>query len=203
MQTSTRIRNIQVFPFDVPLINPFTIASTKLIDVNNFIVELELQNGIKGYGEGTILHPVTVETQTVALQIAERDKQALIDQDVSSWRHVADMITGLFSGYSVLRCAFESAMFDALTQSLRLPLYQFFGGSSSKIDTDITIPICPESQAEQLATSYRNQGFSTIKTKIGLDIDQDIARLKAIKRGFPDALLVLDANEGYSATEAM
>lgn len=202
MFKSTRISKIDVLPFDVPLINPFTIASTHLKSVNNFVVVLELENGIKGYGEGTILHPVTNETQALALDLAHQHKDCLLNMDINRWRPISETINGLFEGYGVLRNAFETAVFDALTRCWSMPLFQFFGGRLTELDTDITIPICSEAQAEHLAGCYRAQGFTTLKTKIGLDLDDDIKRLLAIKRGFPNCCLVLDANEGYSLAQA-
>ena len=75
--------------------------------------------------------------------------------------------------------------------------------AGDRVVTDITIPICPPAEAEQLATDYRGRGFATIKSKVGLDVDDDIARLLAIRRGHPDCALVLDANGGYEAAEAL
>jgi L-alanine-DL-glutamate epimerase-like enolase superfamily enzyme len=71
------------------------------------------------------------------------------------------------------------------------------------VTTDISIPICPVEEAMALAARYRSEGFTTIKTKIGLDLDEDVARLTAIHGAHPECALILDANEGFTADEAL
>ena len=43
----------------------------------------------------------------------------------------------------------------------------------------------------------------TIKTKVGIDRAADLERLLAIRTGHPTAALVLDANEGFTADDAL
>ncbi|MDP6606786.1 MAG: enolase C-terminal domain-like protein [Dehalococcoidia bacterium] len=85
----------------------------------------------------------------------------------------------------------------------RCAAYRFFGGAGDRVVTDITIPICEPGEARQLAAGYLDRGFSTVKTKVGLDVDIDIERLLAIRDGHPACELVLDANEGYDAAQAL
>lgn len=55
-------------PLDVPLIAPFTIASSRLDAVTNVAVRIELRNGSVGWGEAPVLPSVTAEDQPLALQ---------------------------------------------------------------------------------------------------------------------------------------
>lgn len=197
------IQSVSVYPYDIPLFAPFKIASANLTHVNNIVVGVSLQNGITGYGEGAVLPPVTVETQEVALDIASGQTADLIGAYSSRWRRIGMELTERIPGYPSVRAAIEMAVLDAFTRSLNLPLHCFFGGVCNQVVTDITIPICEPPEAERLAARYRKSGFEIIKTKIGLDLAEDIQRLQAIRRGHPDCRLVLDANEGYSERVAL
>jgi L-alanine-DL-glutamate epimerase-like enolase superfamily enzyme len=47
------------------------------------------------------------------------------------------------------------------------------------------------------------RGITTIKIKVGGDIRDDVARVEAIREGAPGLGLTLDANQGYTANEAL
>lgn len=65
------------------------------------------------------------------------------------------------------------------------------------------IPIVSPADAAELAAKYRKQGFKTLKLKVGKNLNADIEVLQAIRVAHPDCLFILDANEGYTAKEAV
>lgn len=52
---------------NVPLLSPFTIASSRLDSVNNVAIRIELSDGCVGWGEAPILPSVTAEDQITAM----------------------------------------------------------------------------------------------------------------------------------------
>lgn len=54
-------------PLNVPLISPFTIATSRLVSVENVGIRIELTNGCVGWGEAPILPFVTAEDQPMVL----------------------------------------------------------------------------------------------------------------------------------------
>ncbi|OIW18071.1 hypothetical protein TanjilG_19303 [Lupinus angustifolius] len=54
-------------PLNVPLIAPFTIASSRLDKVENVAIRVELSNGCVGWGEAPVLPFVTAEDQSIAM----------------------------------------------------------------------------------------------------------------------------------------
>ncbi|PKU85931.1 hypothetical protein MA16_Dca001762 [Dendrobium catenatum] len=65
------------------------------------------------------------------------------------------------------------------------------------------IPIVAPNEAAKLAAEYKERGFNTLKLKVGKNLSSDIEVLKAIRLVHPDCLFILDANEGYTANEAI
>lgn len=95
------------------------------------------------------------------------------------------------------------AVIDAVANSIGVPLWRLFGGVSNTITTDITIPIVSPAEAAELASKYGNQGFKTLKLKVGKNLKADIEVLQAIRKAHPECLFILDANEGYKPKEAI
>lgn len=62
---------------DVPLVAPFTIATSRLEGVGNVAVRVELRNGCAGWGEAPVLPSVTAEDQGTALEKAREACEAL------------------------------------------------------------------------------------------------------------------------------
>lgn len=195
------ITNVSTQPLDVGLKAPFVIASTRLEQVQNAAIRVDLADGSSGWGEIPTLYPVTPEDQDGALTTARRIGDSLLGRDLASWRPIVDELSAIGSSSPTVRAGLEMAIFDALARSWQVPLYRFFGGAQAHVETDITIPICEPETARTLAAEYRAQDFSVIKTKVGLDPRVDIQRVTAIREGHPRCQLVLDANEGYSLDE--
>lgn len=67
-----------------------------------------------------------------------------------------------------------------------------------------TLPACAPGEVEAILGRYGTVG--TVKAKVaehGIDsLDDDLARLREFRRLFPDTTLRLDANAGYTRTEA-
>ncbi|MQL96866.1 hypothetical protein Taro_029546, partial [Colocasia esculenta] len=97
----------------------------------------------------------------------------------------------------------EMALIDAVANSIRVPLWRLFGGATNSVTTDITIPIVSPDAAAGLAANYQKKGFTTLKLKVGKDLNADIEVLRAVRVAHPTCSFILDANEGYTAPEAI
>lgn len=167
---------------------------------------MELSDGSVGWGEAPTMPPVTAEDQPSALAAAALAGEWLRGQPVDKWQQLLKGLQEYMPGhqYASVRAGMDMAVLDALARSRSSPLWKFFGGVASSVSTDITIPICPAPEARQLAEHYCARGFVCIKTKVGgTTLLGDVERLRAIRRGHPKCVLVLDANGGYSPPEAL
>lgn len=199
MQSSPKIISLDAIPLDVPLLADFAISSSTLQCVNNVAVRMELSGGIVGWGESSILPSLTVENQSIALNAISEAANSLIGQTACEWRPISILLQRLFPDYSSVRAGIEMALFDALARYWKMPLFEFFGGAQTSLVTDITIPICSSKKALTLARDYRARGFKIIKVKIGQDLEADFEHIRAIRKGFPECRLLLDANCGFDA----
>lgn len=190
---------------NVPLIAPFTIASSRLERVENVAIRIELSNGCVGWGETPILPGVTAEDQSIAMAKAAEACQLLKKSPVMTLCSLLEEIGRSLPGheFASVRAGVEMAVIDAVANSIGVPLWRLFGGVSNTITTDITIPIVSPAEAAELASKYGNQGFKTLKLKVGKNLKADIEVLQAIRKAHPECLFILDANEGYKPKEAI
>lgn len=198
-----RITRIEALPLDVALKAPFTIAGARLDTVSNVAVRLDLAGGWSGWGEIPILPTVTPEDQITALAAATRAGAEWTGKEALCWRPLLAALSAILPGAPTVRAGLEMALFDALARSHDVPLFEYFGGAADSVETDITIPICEPAEACRLAARYRRRGFTTVKTKVGIDPTHDLNRIHAIRLGHPDCRLVLDANEGYDVAQTL
>ncbi|XP_021909635.1 L-Ala-D/L-amino acid epimerase isoform X3 [Carica papaya] len=206
METLTvNVRRAQSRPLNVPLIAPFTIASSRLDRVENVAIRIELDNGCVGWGEAPILPFVTAEDQLIAMAKAREVCQLLRSSPPMTLAAVLGEVGEVLHGHEVasVRAGVEMALIDAAANSIGIPLWRLFGGVSNAITTDITIPIVSPAEAAELASKYRKQGFTTLKLKVGKNLKADMEVLQAIREAHPNCSFVLDANEGYKPREAV
>ncbi|EOA30704.1 hypothetical protein CARUB_v10013841mg [Capsella rubella] len=202
---TVRVQKAENRELNVPLISPFTIASSRLDSVSNVAIRIELGDGCVGWGEAPILPSVTAEDQITAMVKAREACEFLRELPEMKLGSVLHEIGRLLPGhrFASVRAGMEMAMIDAAAKSVGVPLWKLFGGASSTITTDITIPIVSPAEASILALKYRKQGFETLKLKVGKNLKADIEVLQAIRAVHPTCSFILDANEGYKTEEAV
>lgn len=84
---------------NVPLIAPFTIASSRLEKVENVGVRVELSNGCVGWGEAPILPFVTAEDQPTAVAKATEACEYLQRSPGMTFGSVLGEIGGILPGH--------------------------------------------------------------------------------------------------------
>ena len=199
----TTIRSVTVEPLNLPLLEPFTIATGSVSEARNVLITITLNDGSVGYGESAPFPPSTGESQETALAAA-RGCAALIEgKDAANWRTLSKLMRSVYFSQATAIAGVEMALLDALTRSHDIPLYVFFGGASSSVETDMSIPMVTPEHGYELARVVVARGITSIKIKVGGNIRDDVTRVEAIREGAPELGLTLDANQGYTANEAL
>jgi L-alanine-DL-glutamate epimerase-like enolase superfamily enzyme len=198
-----KVRDVQASPLEVPLKEPFAISLSTMTAITNVLVTVTLEDGTVGYGEAAPWPQLTGESQATVLATVREAAALLVGRDVREFRPLSALLKSHYSAQTSARAGVETAVMDALTNAAGIPLYRFLGGSQSGVETDLTIPIVPPSEAPRLARDVVARGIRTIKTKVGNDLDEDVARVVAIRDAAPEAKLILDANQAYAPKAAL
>ena len=202
--TPTTITSVAATTLDLPLTEPFAIATGAPSIATNVLVRLVLADGTIGLGEAAPFAEVSGETQASSLRAIEEAGGWLVGRDARAYRPLSAELGATLGKEAAARCALETALFDALARHWRVPLWAFFGGHGTAIHTDMTITAGDADHAARAAAAILGRGISTIKVKIGaLSPAQDSERLRAVRRIAPSAPLIVDANGGYTPHQAL
>ncbi len=199
------IRAFDFEPLDIPLHTPFGISGGAQAMANNVLVTVELDGGFVGYGEAAPLPPYNGETQADALLALAAARDWLIGRETTNWHELAGEFRNRGGvGCGSAQCAFEMALLDALTRRDGVPLWKYFGGAGTALETDMTVTTGSPEQAAADARAIRGRGIRQIKIKVGgpKGPAHDLGRIAAIHEIAPAAPLILDGNAGLSRTDA-
>ncbi|HEV2655360.1 MAG TPA: dipeptide epimerase [Ktedonobacteraceae bacterium] len=201
--SATTIATVAVEPLNIPLLEPFTIATGSIAQARNVLITITLKDGSIGYGECAPFTPSTGESQETALAAARDCAKLLKGRDAAQWRTLSRLLHNVYYSQATVCAGMEMALLDALTRSYGIPLYIFLGGATSSVETDLSIPLVTPERAYAIAKDALKLGIKRIKVKVGNDLREDVNRVESIRNGAPHLGLTLDANQGYTPNEAL
>ncbi len=197
------IKDLRARPFDLPLVEPFIIATGRKDAANNVLVEVELDNGTIGYGEVAPSPYTTGDTPATCIAVIEQLRPLVIGKDVRQWRSLLGQTRRAVRHQFGAHSGLEIAILDAFGKAVGVPLYQFFGGVSTRVESDYTLSLGSPEETAAAARKAIAAGFRKIKIKVGMGVATDVARVRAVREVGPDAELSLDANQAFSPQAAV
>lgn len=183
------------------LTQPFTISSGSHKDLDNAVFTVRLADGTRGYGEAGVAPHITGETVEGTLSSLRAAADWLRGRDIASYDLILRGLRERMDRNRAALAAAEMAVLDALARSMRVPFWRLYGSRLSPSRTDITVVIGTPEQAYDFASFYRARGMGIFKIKVGIDYDNDLRRLAAVRRAAPRAKIFLDANCAWTVRE--
>lgn len=168
------------------------------------IVRIEDKDGNEGWGESVPLEYFTGETASVSADVLREAMRRLSGRSIDDPVTVIDELTD-FSKQNAARTGLEVALLDLKGKVSGVPATHFLGGEKRmEISLYRGLGLLPPQEAVRRAQKYMDQGFSTFKIKVGVDLSADVERVLAIREAFQDKVNIrTDANGGYSPDEAL
>ena len=200
-----KITKVRLGTISVPLRVPFKTALRSVNSVEDIIVEIHTDTGHIGYGEAPPTGAITGDT-TGAILGALNDHiiKTIVGKDVDDFENLLQTLNKCIVGNTSAKAAVDMALYDLYGQLYNIPVYKMLGGGKNKIITDITISVNdPDEMARDTKVAI-DRGYDTIKVKVGVNPDLDIARLTAVRAAAgPNALIRIDANQAWSPKQAV
>ena len=108
------IQRIEIWPVNIPLTDPFIVATGELGSVQNLFVRATLRNGSVGYGEIAPFQDVTGEDRASSFAMAKKMAMAALGQSAGHYRRLAKVFQEIAPRHPAARCGLETALVDAL-----------------------------------------------------------------------------------------
>src|SRR5438046_6487124 len=111
----TTIRSVIVDPLNIPLLEPFTIATGSVSEARNVLITITLDDGSIGYGESAPFPPSTGESQETALAAAHGCAALIEGKDAAHWRVLSKLMRSVYFSEVTAIAGIDIALLDALT----------------------------------------------------------------------------------------
>jgi o-succinylbenzoate synthase len=199
---SHTLRSVELYLVRLPLVRPFTTSSHTKDHLDHILIRVRDESGAEGWGECASASdpyycPETSETSWHILRdflvpavIGMRWEHP--DDAAATWRAVR--------GNRFAKAGLEMACWDLYARQLGAPIAKLLGGTRTEIHSGVSLGIEPSPDAiVKTVDTFLAQGYRRIKMKIGPG--RDVAYLAAVRKRWPDVLLMADANSAYSLDE--
>ncbi|PFA16668.1 dipeptide epimerase [Bacillus cereus] len=188
----------------IKLHTPFKTALRIVTEIESIDVFIHTDEGVVGKGAGTATPVITGDFASgMEEAILGPIRSRLIGGDLQKFQQLLSQIQTSCVGNISAKAAVDMALYDVYCQFHNIPLYALLGGKK-EIQTDITVSVDEPFVMAKEAKQHVEKGFRTLKIKVGKSASLDLERIEAIRNSIPkDITLRLDANQGWSAKEAV
>ncbi len=200
-----KIARIDTAEVNIPLVTPFKTALRTVDHVNDIVVRVTADNGETGYGEAPPTAVITGDTKgSIRCAIEEFIAPSLIGMETDNLDGIMRKLHGCILKNTSAKAAVDMAVYDLFAKSCGKPLYKVLGGNRTEIETDLTISVNEIDEMVSDSLKAVAQGFNILKIKVGKESLKDIERIRAIRDAVgPDVKLRIDANQGWTAKDAV
>ncbi len=204
-----KIADVQAHVLEAPLSQPFGWSFNRTDVRSGCLVEITTEDGISGWGE--CFGPARLNAAVV-----NAFRQHLIGQPALATELHWQKLYGLFrdqgqKGLVVTALSgIDIALWDLKGKVFEAPVWQLMGGALRRKVSAYATGTYRLSSGDPLdyivreVKGYVDDGFSAVKLKIGFDVAEDVALIRAVRDAIgPKVGLMLDANHGYDAIESI
>ncbi len=199
-----QITKAEVIPVELNLRQPVQVTGLPVIkSITAVFVRIETRQGLSAWG-CTVAHPdLTGENPKAVIRACQECASLAPDLHPTQIEFSLSEMAQHVKGNSSALCAFDLAFHDLLGLAAGMPVYRILGGYRDRIQTSATIPITTVQESVEIALSRASLGYRMLKIKGGNDPEEDVRRIRAIRRALPEHILRLDADGGYTVQEAL
>lgn len=205
------IAEVRTRPLSVPLHTPFVTALRRTTTIETVLVEVVDSDGVVGWGEAPQVWQVTGDSLAGSRACLDGPLRATLVGRPADPRESAALVQRAVVGNRSAKMAADTALHDLAARRHGVTLAQHlatFAGvhdaAATQVRTDVTLAAGSPAELAAAATARVDDGFGTLKLKVGTDAATDVARVLAVRAAVGGAVaLRLDANQGWDAFEAV
>lgn len=203
-----KITRIETIPVRVPIHARLAIRGKGgMHAVSPFLlVKVHTSEGICGLGEVSATPRWSGEDQVTAAHFIESIfAPLLVGQDPSEVETLSARTRAALFGNTFTKAAIEMALWDIAGKAAGVPVCRLLGGPvRARIPIKWSISGVDPVRASEIAAWALEKGFRTMKVKVGIDAEQDIARVRAVRDVVgAEVRLGVDANGAWDVPTAI
>ena len=203
-----KIARIFAHRVELPLVEgSYKWSGGKSVSVfDSTIVGVETDCGLVGYGEVCPLGPFYLPAYAEGVRAGLRELGPhLIGFDPRELSKLNQRMDAALKGHPYVKSGIDIACWDILGKFTGLPVCVLMGGRfGESVRLYRAISQQPPAEMARNVAGYREQGYTRFQLKVGGDPDQDIERIRQVRKILqPTDRLVADANTGWTQHEAM
>ncbi|OXM16290.1 mandelate racemase/muconate lactonizing enzyme family protein [Paenibacillus herberti] len=201
------LREVNVYGVKVPRKGTWSLHRGTIPTHSTFtLVKLVSEDGVVGWGEATIPFP------TIKPLIEYYLSDLLIGRNALDIGHIHDeidrvemMVMERIGFWNPARAAIDIALHDMKGKYLGLPVSGLLGSSyRDRIPMIKNVGIGDVNNSVQIAERLVEEGYRTVKIRVGADEKLDVARITALHNHLgPDIPIRADANQAWNLKQAV
>jgi muconate cycloisomerase len=203
-----KIKSLEAYPLSIMVDSDLAIVSAQGEHrISPFvIVVVQTDEGHRGYGEANVVPVWSGESQASAVDaIRNIIAPLLIGRNPMEVGHLHDLMDRALVDNNFTKAAVEIAMLDVVGKILNVPVNILLGGPRRPpaIPLRFSIGAFSPSRVVEVAKRATGLGIRAVKVKVGLKVDEDVARVEALRNALGnDFPIGVDANAGWTESEA-
>ncbi len=184
----------------IPLKTPFITALRRVDNIEFVRVRVESDTGLVAIGEAPATEAITGEGIYDIMNSIWKIEPSLMQENL------LDSLSIIHSNSEIgssAKAALDMAIVSLLAQEKNQKMFEYFGLEKPEaLKTDITISFKPVHEMIEDARIAISQGMDILKIKLASDIQHAINATKSISSLFPQAKLIIDANQAWSLEDS-
>ncbi len=201
-----KIAAIETIPYAIGYQKPLKFASGEVAVADHVLVKVTTSDGVVGYADAPPRPYTYGETQASIISVInELFSPALIGRGILDSEQIFQVMNRTI-GNDVAKGAIDIAIWDCIGKTLGQSVHSLLGGYSQSLEVSHMLGFDDPAKVLDEALAMReNYGISSFKIKVGRrprELDLEICTKLRAGLG-QEADLYVDANRGWSATEAM
>ncbi|MCF6411622.1 mandelate racemase/muconate lactonizing enzyme family protein [Pseudalkalibacillus salsuginis] len=209
-----KITEIDVYPLNLPMKQNFRISGGSVGDTEkgapHVYIKITTDDRSQGWGEARPSNRWSYETiESVVSTINHYFKPILLGQNAEDIKNVhklmnSEIKNGLTIGQPIAKAGIDTALHDLIGKHQKKTISElWFSKPKRSIGLSYLISTRNIQEAVQKANYAFENGYQGIDLKIGFSAGEDLGMVEAVKEAAPDLFFRVDANQGYTLSEAV
>lgn len=204
-----RVTSVEAIPIEIAIkprseefgVAPYVAGYMTQETTPRLVIRVETDEGIVGWGETTWGPGPSVAVAAVENVI----QPEVVGRNVWEIEDLLDAFEYPYMRITPYVGGVEMALWDAFGKQMGAPIHQFLGGKTTdELPVAYCLGILDPDESAEYAKWAHEQGFEVLKTKGGLNPDEDVERLTAMHDAVDGHLKFrLDGNQTMSFEEAV